>query len=251
MPLLLESFFPRGQALALFYGTSAPPWHSLSHYSIIMTMKHDAHRSTLALAILGLLEEEPMHTYRMQQLIKARNKDDVINVRSRASLYQTIDRLERDGLVTVHGTSRLAGRPERKVYAVTDAGRATLVRWLREMLATPAREFPEFPAALAHLPLLAPDDALRQLEQRTDALATEVDRIQDGIDVGEVAALPRLFLLELEYALATRHVELAWVRSLVADLRAGRLTWSAEWLEPYRGQPKPPPDASEGGRTMT
>jgi len=192
-----------------------------------------------------------MHTYRMQQLIKARHKDDVVNVRSRASLYQTIDRLERDGLVAVHGMSRLTGRPERTIYALTDAGRATFVRWLREMLASPAHEFPEFPAAIAHLPLLAPDDALRQFERRAEALTAEVEQIEDGIALGEAAALPRLFLLEVEHALAVKRAELAWVRSLVDDLRAGRLTWSAEWLEPYRGQPQPSLVAPEGGSSMT
>ena len=101
------------------------------------------------------------------------------------------------GLVAVHGTSRLAGRPERTVYALTDAGRATFVRWLREMLASPAREFPEFPVAIAHLPLLAPVDALRQLEQRAEALVTDVNQIEEGIALAEAAALPRLFLLEL------------------------------------------------------
>jgi DNA-binding PadR family transcriptional regulator len=217
---------------------------------MIMTMTHAARRSPLALAILGLLDEEPMHTYRMQQLIKARHKDDVVNVRSRASLYQTIDRLERDGLVAVRGTSRLAGRPERTVYALTDAGRATFVRWLREMLASPAREFPEFPVAIAHLPLLTPSDALRQLERRAEALTAEVDQIEDGISRGEAAALPRLFLLEVEYALAARQAELAWVRSLVDDLHTGRLTWSAESLAPYLGQPRPPEELTEGRQTM-
>jgi DNA-binding PadR family transcriptional regulator len=173
-----------------------------------------------------------MHTYRMQQLIKARHKDDVVNVRSRASLYQVVDRLERAGLVAAQGTDRLKGRPERTVYALTEAGRATLVRWLREMLATLAHEFPEFPAAIAHLPLLAPGDALRQLEQRAEALAAEVDRIEEGISRGEAAALPRLFLLESEHALAARRTELAWVMALVDDLRAGRShpTWASQKL---------------------
>ena len=48
-------------------------------------------RSPLALAVLALLTEAPMHPYRMQQLIKSRGKDQVINVRQRGSLYQTIE----------------------------------------------------------------------------------------------------------------------------------------------------------------
>jgi hypothetical protein len=32
---------------------------------------------------------EPMHVYRMQKLFEAQGKDRVVNVRARASLYQT------------------------------------------------------------------------------------------------------------------------------------------------------------------
>src|SRR3954468_23262654 len=125
-----------------------------------MTMKKIDRHSSIALSILALLYEAPMHPYRMQQLIKERGKDQVVNVRQRASLYQTIERLQRDGLIAVQGTTRAEWRPERTEYALTDEGRTTVCAWLRTMLAVPAREFPAFPAALAHLPLLAPDDAV-------------------------------------------------------------------------------------------
>src|SRR5215831_20559513 len=101
------------------------------------------------MAVLAHLAESPMHVYRVQQLIKERAKDTVINVTQRNSLYQTIARLVRDGLVRVLKTSREENRPERVVYEITDAGRSTLDRWLEAMLRTPAREFPEFPAALS------------------------------------------------------------------------------------------------------
>lgn len=48
-------------------------------------------RSTLALVVLALLFEAPMHPYRMPQLIKKRGKDRVIFVGQRASPYKTID----------------------------------------------------------------------------------------------------------------------------------------------------------------
>ena len=68
-------------------------------------------RSPLALAVLALLIEAPMHPYRMQQLIRSRGKDQVINVRQRGSLYQTIDRLEREELIAPRPSSAArAGR---------------------------------------------------------------------------------------------------------------------------------------------
>ncbi len=44
------------------------------------------------------------------------------------------------------------GRPERTVYEITGPGVATLRTWMAEMLPSPAREFPEFPLALALMP---------------------------------------------------------------------------------------------------
>jgi DNA-binding PadR family transcriptional regulator len=194
-----------------------------------MTMKNEFRPSTIALAVLALLYEAPMHPYRMQQLIKERGKDEVINVRQRASLYQTIDRLLRAKLIVVRETAREERRPERTIYELTEAGREAMILWMRVMLATPAREFPDFPAALAYLPILALEDARAQLDRRVHALAAELDRID--AELGRAAGvIPRLFLVEMEYLRAMLHTELAWVRSIVDDLDTGRLTWSEEWL---------------------
>src|SRR4051812_20334120 len=110
-----------------------------------MTMARTFKRSPIALAVLALLHEAPMHPYRMQRLIKDRGKDQVINVEQRASLYQTINQLLRAGLITFWETARQEGFPERTVYKLTDQGYRTAVAWLRDMLASPAQEFPEFP----------------------------------------------------------------------------------------------------------
>lgn len=192
-------------------------------------MKRSTRRSPLALAVLSLLIESPMHPYRMQQLLKQRDKDEVINVRQRTSLYQTIERLQRAGLIEVQETARTENRPERTVYRLTAEGAETARAWARDMLAVPTREFPEFPAALAHLPLLPPEVVLEQLEARVAALDEEIADIEARLRLGE-SFLPRLFVVEAEYLLAVQRAEAAWVRALVDDLRAGRLTWDDEWL---------------------
>src|SRR5260221_9680354 len=131
-----------------------------------MSMTRKFQRSPLALAVLALLHESPMHPYRMQRLIKERGKDQVINVEQRASLYQTISQLLNAGLIVVSETAREEGFPERTVYKLTEKGHQAAVMWMREMLSTPAQEFPEFPAAVSLLPLLTPADVIRQMEIR-------------------------------------------------------------------------------------
>jgi DNA-binding PadR family transcriptional regulator len=200
--------------------------------------------SPLALAVLAMLTEAPLHPYRMQQLIKARGKDEVINVSQRNSLYQTIDRLLRGDLIAVRETARDGAFPERTVYEITEAGRNTARLWLREQLAQPAHEFPAFPAALSFLPVLSPEDVCRQLETRVGAVARELSRLDALSEHANAMQMPRLFLLEGEWVRARLAAELDWVRSVVADLKAGTLTWSEAWLEEVAQRSTLPADAT-------
>lgn len=182
-----------------------------------------------------------MHPYRMQRLIKERGKDQVINVQQRASLYQVIDQLLRAGLIIVAETAREEGYPERTVYKLTDKGHHTAITWLREMLSTPAQEFPEFPAAVSLLPILTTEDALQQFERREATLSDKMAAIDEELQT-YAASLPRLFLLEAEYMREVLKSELKWVRSIIADLRSGELSWNQEWLQPFS---PPGPDIQE------
>ncbi len=200
-------------------------------------------RSPIALAVLALLHEGPMHPYRMQRLIKDRGKDQVINVERRASLYQTINQLLRAGLITFWETARQEGFPERTVYKLTDQGHQTAVVWLRDMLSSPAQEFPEFPAAVSLLPLLTPEDALHQMELREARLTDRMARLDEEVQAAG-ADLPRLFLLETEYMQTVLQAELIWVRAIIADLRGGQLIWHQEWM-----RPTVPSDSDESATT--
>jgi hypothetical protein len=114
---------------------------------------------------------------------------------------------------------------------------------MRQILSTPATEYPAFPAAISFLPLLSPDDALRQFEARAKAIEIQLGRMDEGLK--QAANVPRLFLLEYEYLRAAQVTELAWVHSVIEDLRAGRLTWSEAWLRQVAAQFSSDPTTSE------
>jgi DNA-binding PadR family transcriptional regulator len=192
-------------------------------------------RSGLALAVLALLFEAPMHPYRMQQLIKERGKDAVVNVGQRSQLYKTIDRLLREGLIKVAEIEREAARPERTVYTITDEGRQATVEWTTAMLATPRRDFPEFTAGLAYLPVLTPDQAVAALETRLDALTGELAELDSSVNV-VIDRLPRLVLIEAEYLRTHLRTDIEWVQALLADLRAGRLSWDQDRIREFAQQ---------------
>jgi DNA-binding PadR family transcriptional regulator len=160
------------------------------------------------------------------------------------SLYQTIERLQRLGLVEVRQTVRSEGVPDRTVYAITETGREVAGDWLREMLRTTGTEFPDFIVAVSMLFGLDPDDARRQLEVRAEALAADLAETEAGI-AGAPDGLPRLFMLEEEYRRTLLQAELAWIRGVIEDLREGRLTWSDEWLREIAAGFEPPEENQE------
>jgi DNA-binding PadR family transcriptional regulator len=194
-------------------------------------MSTPSRSSPLALTVLALLHFQPLHPYGIQRLIKQWGKDQVVNVGQRASLYRTIDRLLAAGLVTVRETGRDQQYPERTVYELTDAGRSTMRVWLGEMLSAPKQEFPQFPAALSFVLMLAPDEALDVLEQRAATLAGALDAHDKSLaEQREIHGLPRVTMLEGEYLRAMTAAELDWIRAVTDDLRSGRLSWSLEEL---------------------
>lgn len=188
-------------------------------------------RSPLALAILGLLENGPMHPYGIQRLIKRWGKDKVVNVDQRASLYRMIDRLLEAGLITAGETDRDERYPERTTYHLTDAGRAATQQWLTEIVSTPRNEFPEFPAALSFLMLETPKAAQSMLEQRRDQLIKRVAELDAELAMEiEGLEIPRIAMVEIEYLRAITDAELRWVTSILDELRDGSFTWDREEL---------------------
>src|SRR5215467_7384682 len=197
--------------------------------SILKLMTQTMRGSPLALTVLGMLHTQPLHPYGIQRLIKQWGKDQVVNVSQRASLYRTIDRLHEAGLVSVQETGRDQQYPERTVYAITDAGRAATREWLEEMLAVPRQEFPEFPAALSHVMMRTPQETLGLLVRREALLTAMHQGLQAGL--AATAGMPRVISLESEYVLATATAQLSWLRSVIDDLRTGRLSWSEAELK--------------------
>ena len=143
-----------------------------------------AHPSNpLALAVLALLSERPMHPYEMGVILKQRHKEESIKLRY-GSLYTVIELLLRRAFIAARETGRDGRRPERTVYEITPAGRDELRTWMAELIAEPVKEYPQFEAALCLLPVLPPDEALALLRQRllaiernSTALALQIEQV--------------------------------------------------------------------------
>ena len=80
-------------------------------------------------ALLGLLEAGPRHGYDLKRTFDERFGHD--RPLAYGQVYSTMARLLKHGLVEVDGIEP-GGGPERKRYAITDAGITDVARWLAE-----------------------------------------------------------------------------------------------------------------------
>jgi len=154
--------------------------------------------SPLALSILTLLDERPMHPYEMASTMRDRHHDMFIRLNF-GTLYHTVDVLERDGWIVPIEREKEGRRPERTVYHLTEAGRARLDAWMSELIAEPVKEYPQFEAALSLLPVLHPDTVAELLRTRIRLLQKEIAQARIMLDTAHNARLPRLLLIEGEY----------------------------------------------------
>jgi len=183
--------------------------------------------NTLALAVLGLLQEQPMHPYEMAATLRERHKDSSFKVNS-GSLYDTVESLARHGWIAPVETGRDGRRPERTVYAPTELGRQEFAGWIDELIRVPVAEYPKFLAAVSYLGALGPDGAADALAERAGHLGLRIEQ-NKAVLAGTVGsgAVPRLFMIEVECALHAWEAELAWTQRTIAEIRDGSLPWPA------------------------
>ena len=185
----------------------------------------------LALAVLALLFERPMHPYEMAATLKERHKEESIKLRY-GSLYTVIDALVKCGDVVARATSREGNRPERTVYELTPSGLDELRDWMRDLLRHPAKEFTQFEAGLSLLPVLLPEEAVSLLRDRALHLSGKVWQMEGQLaelaqhEIGAMTRqdlpgplarqkFPPLFVVESEFRLAMVRAELVFVNELV------------------------------------
>src|ERR671914_2021323 len=172
-------------------------------------MKKRKVANLLALAVLAYLTRGPMHPYELGRTL--REHGDARSIKfNQGSLYMVVQQLERAGFVAAQETTRAGQRPERTVYALTDAGRHEFRDWLRELVEQPRHEYPHFVAALSLIAALPPDEAVELLGRRLERIAAQQEESSRIVDDTVGSGVHPLFLVEEEYRLALLDAETAF-----------------------------------------
>jgi DNA-binding PadR family transcriptional regulator len=177
--------------------------------------------NALGISVLALLRDRPMHGYEMFQTLIARHEDRIVKVRP-GSLYHVVYRLAEEKLIRPSRINRNGNRPERTTFEITEAGAGALTERVADLVANPVNEFPRFVVALSELHNLDLETALSALGARVSALD---DTVAELTALRRASIAPDVYLIALNYLLATTQAQLNWLRGLIDSLRSGQLQW--------------------------
>ncbi len=183
-------------------------------------------------ALLGLLEQRPRHGYELHAAFEALVGGEINWDVKPAQVYSTLSRLADRGLVEEISADRAAGS-DRKVFAITPAGREELREWLSEPVKS-EHQRDEFFLKLM-LSLATGADPLAVIYAQRARLFKELHEVtvrRDGVD--PKSELFRILMLDR----AAMHLE--------ADLRWLAVVESR--LDEIKRQPAPQPKVRPRGR---
>ena len=161
--------------------------------------------------LLGLLGSGPKHGYDLKHAYdRALPRAKPLGF---GQVYATLGRLERDGLVTQAGHDR-AGGPDRTTFAITEAGRGALERWVT-VVEPPAPHIGGVLLAKVMVALMWSDPrrALAYLAAQRQAHTGRLRELtavktDPGAGLGDVIAA--------DYAIAHLDADLVWLRTTLA-----------------------------------
>ena len=167
--------------------------------------------SKVEMVVLGLLDDGAAHGYELLERFHERSMGFSVEV-GKASVYQTLHRLERDGLVTGRAQDSDDG-PDRRVYKITRSGRDRLRAGLIELSGDQGPYQSDAGAALAFVGDLPATEQRKALDARESALQGLLSAISDERARAGVANP----MLDRQEALAKG--ELAWLKGFRAKRR--------------------------------
>jgi hypothetical protein len=87
--------------------------------------------------------------------------------------------------------------------------------WLRDLVSTPIKEYPQFETALSLLPVLPPDEAIEMLEVRLELLEAMIEQNETKYEQATEEGIPALFMIESDYRIRLLKAERDWIRELI------------------------------------
>lgn len=169
------------------------------------------------IALLGLLAEGPAHAWELQTQVEWRGMRTWTDL-SQSTIYKRLRALEADGIV--ESLDEIAEGRLRKVYSVTQTGRAALAEALLELLREPELPKQRIDIATYNVDLAPRDEVLRALAEYAEKVRATIDEWNRLDEYLLSAGCPAHRTAVARRAVRMLEGELVWLDEFTKELEA-------------------------------
>ena len=168
-------------------------------------------------ALLGLLSLRPMSGYDLKKQIERTTthfwKEDI------AQIYPMLKQLEAEGLAT-STAEKQEGRPERRIYALTDQGWEALREWIARPMAEQVKRN-ELLLKLFfanHLPVAVSVEHVQQYRATQQATLDTLERLKQSLQQKPPSKRLAYWLMTVSYGIHNMRALIAWCDETLEQL---------------------------------
>ncbi|WP_308637622.1 PadR family transcriptional regulator [Paenibacillus silvisoli] len=169
--------------------------------------------NTLSYGLLSMLVRKPCTGYELTKLLS------LFWQAKHSQIYPLLAMLEREKHVTFELIGQ-TGKPDKKLYTITESGEAALRGWILDAPATETLERDEFLIKVYAIGLVSKAEALKLFNERTAALQERLQRLEGEMELRHAAEVP-----------VTEFSSKQFGRYLLYRRRIGLLKEELSWIE--------------------
>ncbi|RAP74536.1 PadR family transcriptional regulator [Paenibacillus montanisoli] len=169
--------------------------------------------NTLSYGLLSMLVRKPCTGYELTKLLR------LFWQAKHSQIYPLLAMLERENLVTFELIGQ-TGKPDKKLYTITESGEGALRSWILEAPATENLERDEFLIKVYAVGLIGKAEAMQLFQERSEALQERLHRLEAEME-----------LMNMDEVRVTDYASKQFGRFLLYRRKVGLLKEELSWID--------------------
>lgn len=166
---------------------------------------------SVLLVLLGFLQNRDYHGYDLKKEIQ-RYMGNWTDIKF-GSIYHALKKLVERGFVEIVGEEKQKGKPDRRIYRITSAGRNQFGLLLRELLLQNRRVFYDFDIGLYFADRLTKTQRSKILTERLRKIRQERARLENAKSFPVHRSIPRISEVIIDHSLSHLDAEIHWLEN--------------------------------------
>lgn len=169
--------------------------------------------SNVELILLSIVNESPSYAYEIEKQIEAKKMRHWVKI-GIASIYQVLDRLQKQGLVSFK-TEKEGRAPERKRFFITEEGQEKLRESVKQLLSHAEDYYLDLNVAIECADILDRETYHQCLNQRLEQVETALKRVKSMLNLNDQGTKGAMVM---ENLILFRTAERDFLKSLLQNI---------------------------------